>query len=299
MREHGGDTPTAHARPGLTRLNRCRLDRLTTGPSDRRHRAGSEKHGRDGLRTLFVCQSPLPPCSSPSTTPRKRSVSTATPSGSRSATTSSPASSAGSPSALPGQDLDIVLSQPHGGRSQAEGDALLALVTQGSLQAAHLPHGRPRHHLREGARLGRRGAAGAHHAALGRDRLRRSATPRATSSAFSRRRRRARAPMKTMTCKQLGGPCDLEHPWAVGRRGHQGPGPPPEGRGGRRRYGARACPEGHEGRAGSTPSPAWGGTSRPSAISPRWPRTEGRPSSAPGVQMGGAGGTVLIICSAG
>jgi catechol 2,3-dioxygenase-like lactoylglutathione lyase family enzyme len=36
----------------------------------------------------------------------------------------------------PGQDLDIVLSQPHGGRSEAEGDALLALVTQGSLQAA-------------------------------------------------------------------------------------------------------------------------------------------------------------------
>jgi catechol 2,3-dioxygenase-like lactoylglutathione lyase family enzyme len=36
----------------------------------------------------------------------------------------------------PGQDLDIVLSQPHGGRSQAEGDALLSLVTQGSLQAA-------------------------------------------------------------------------------------------------------------------------------------------------------------------
>jgi len=36
----------------------------------------------------------------------------------------------------PGQDLAIVLSQPHGGRSQAEGDALQALVTQGSLQAA-------------------------------------------------------------------------------------------------------------------------------------------------------------------
>jgi len=36
----------------------------------------------------------------------------------------------------PEQDVDIVLSQPHGGRSQAEGDALLALVTQGSLQAA-------------------------------------------------------------------------------------------------------------------------------------------------------------------
>ena len=36
----------------------------------------------------------------------------------------------------PGQDVDIVLFQPHGGRSQAEGDALLTLVTQGSLQAA-------------------------------------------------------------------------------------------------------------------------------------------------------------------
>jgi catechol 2,3-dioxygenase-like lactoylglutathione lyase family enzyme len=35
-----------------------------------------------------------------------------------------------------GQDVDIVLSQPHGGRSPAEGDALLKLVTQGSLQAA-------------------------------------------------------------------------------------------------------------------------------------------------------------------
>ena len=35
-----------------------------------------------------------------------------------------------------GQDLDIVLCQPHGGRSQTEGDALLALVTQGSMQAA-------------------------------------------------------------------------------------------------------------------------------------------------------------------
>jgi predicted enzyme related to lactoylglutathione lyase len=36
----------------------------------------------------------------------------------------------------PGQDLGIVLSQPHGGRSQVEGDTLLGLVTQGSLQAA-------------------------------------------------------------------------------------------------------------------------------------------------------------------
>jgi uncharacterized glyoxalase superfamily protein PhnB len=36
----------------------------------------------------------------------------------------------------PEQDVDIVLSQPNGGRSQAEGDALLSLVTKGSLQAA-------------------------------------------------------------------------------------------------------------------------------------------------------------------
>ncbi|WP_338751826.1 VOC family protein [Janibacter alittae] len=36
----------------------------------------------------------------------------------------------------PGQDVDIVLSQAHGGRSSTEADALLALVTQGSLQAA-------------------------------------------------------------------------------------------------------------------------------------------------------------------
>jgi len=36
----------------------------------------------------------------------------------------------------PEQDVDIVLFQPHGGLSQAEGDALLSLVTQGSLQVA-------------------------------------------------------------------------------------------------------------------------------------------------------------------
>lgn len=36
----------------------------------------------------------------------------------------------------PGQDLNIVLFQPHGGRSQTEGDALLTLVTLGSLRAA-------------------------------------------------------------------------------------------------------------------------------------------------------------------
>lgn len=36
----------------------------------------------------------------------------------------------------PGQNVDIVLSQPHGGRSPAEGDALSALVTKGAMQAA-------------------------------------------------------------------------------------------------------------------------------------------------------------------
>ncbi|HMK10568.1 MAG TPA: VOC family protein [Acidimicrobiales bacterium] len=36
----------------------------------------------------------------------------------------------------PGQDVSIVLFQPHGGLSEAEGDALLSLVTKGSLQAA-------------------------------------------------------------------------------------------------------------------------------------------------------------------
>jgi predicted enzyme related to lactoylglutathione lyase len=36
----------------------------------------------------------------------------------------------------PGQDVSIVLFQPHGGLSEAEGDALLSLVTQGSLQVA-------------------------------------------------------------------------------------------------------------------------------------------------------------------
>jgi len=36
----------------------------------------------------------------------------------------------------PDQGVDIVLFQPHGGLSETEGDALLSLVTQGSLQAA-------------------------------------------------------------------------------------------------------------------------------------------------------------------
>ena len=38
----------------------------------------------------------------------------------------------------PGQDIDVVLSYPHGGRSEADGDALLTLVTKGAMQAAIL-----------------------------------------------------------------------------------------------------------------------------------------------------------------
>ncbi|HTW18734.1 MAG TPA: VOC family protein [Mycobacteriales bacterium] len=37
---------------------------------------------------------------------------------------------------VPGDSLGIVLFQPHGGRSQSEGDALMSLMTLGSLQAA-------------------------------------------------------------------------------------------------------------------------------------------------------------------
>ena len=48
--------------------------------------------------------------------------------------TSLRAGSAGSPSAAPTQpDLEIVLSEPHAGRSQADGDALQELLTKGVL----------------------------------------------------------------------------------------------------------------------------------------------------------------------
>ena len=36
----------------------------------------------------------------------------------------------------PGQDVDVVLFQPHGGRSKTEGDQMVELMTKGSLQAA-------------------------------------------------------------------------------------------------------------------------------------------------------------------
>ncbi len=70
-------------------------------------------------------------------------------------------------------------------------------------------------------------------------------SPRCSAGRSHRRRRRRQgaghhhdggAPMKTMTCAQLGGPCDQAHTRRGRQRRHQGPGPAPEGaRGGRRR----------------------------------------------------------------
>ena len=131
VREHGRDATAAHPGHGLSPDVGSGRTASRSAPS----RIG-EARGGSVPRTVVAWQSPSPPCSSPSTTPTPRSASTATRSASRSATTSRPTASAGSPSARPGQDVDIVLFQPHGGRSQAEGDALLSLVTQGSLQAA-------------------------------------------------------------------------------------------------------------------------------------------------------------------
>ena len=122
MREHGRDATAAHPGHGLSRSAGTEQDRRSTR--------------RVGARTVVAWQSPSPPCSSPSTTPTPRSASTATRSASRSATTSPSDGFRWVTVGAPGQDVDIVLFQPHGGRSQAEGDALLSLVTQGSLQAA-------------------------------------------------------------------------------------------------------------------------------------------------------------------
>ena len=114
-----------------TAAHPARSDRPASAPS----RIGEAPAGSVLVRSSHD-QSPSPPCSSPSTTPTRRSASTATRSASRSATTSPSDGFRWVTVGAPGQDVDIVLSQPHGGRSQAEGDALLSLVTQGSLQAA-------------------------------------------------------------------------------------------------------------------------------------------------------------------
>ncbi len=85
----------------------------------------------------------------------------------------------------PGQDVDIVLSQPHGGRSQAEGDALLTLVTQGRCR---LRSSAPTTSTPRSRRSGRSGAEVLQEPVSqpwGRATAR-SATPRATSSASPR-----------------------------------------------------------------------------------------------------------------
>ena len=74
----------------------------------------------------------------------------------------------------PGQSLDIALFQPDGGRSQTEGDALLTLVTQGSLQAAIFRTDDLDATFERVRASGRRRSRGAHATA-------RSATRRATS----------------------------------------------------------------------------------------------------------------------
>ena len=68
----------------------------------------------------------------------------------------------------PGQDLDVVLSQPHGGRSQEEADALLELVTKGSIQAAIFSSTDLDRTFEQSRGLGCRGAAGAEVPTLGR-----------------------------------------------------------------------------------------------------------------------------------
>lgn len=101
----------------------------------------------------------------------------------------------------PGQDVDIILSQPHGGRSQAEGDALLSLVTQGSLQAAIFRSDDLDTTFEKvrasGAEVlqSRRPSPGARGTV-------RSATPRATSSAS---RRPDRRPTECRTLRRLRG----------------------------------------------------------------------------------------------
>src|SRR3982074_1311055 len=69
---------------------------------------------------------------SSSTTPTPPSPSTATPSGSPCATRSRTRDSAGSRAARP--EIQVVLSQPHAGRSQEDGDALAALLAKGELR---------------------------------------------------------------------------------------------------------------------------------------------------------------------
>ncbi len=133
VREHGRDAATAYHGHGLSRRRR----RRSTGrPVGRRHRAGSEKRATGrcsyGRRMTVTVSAMFIPVHDPDDAlgfyrdALGLEVRTDVASdGFRWVTVGAP-----------GQDLDIVLFQPHGGRSQVEGDALLSLVTQGSLQAA-------------------------------------------------------------------------------------------------------------------------------------------------------------------
>ena len=72
----------------------------------------------------------------------------------------------------PGQNVDIVLSQPHGGRSQAEGRRPPVTRDAGVTAGCDLSHRRPRRHVREGSGVGRGGAPGAGVPTMGSARLR-------------------------------------------------------------------------------------------------------------------------------
>ena len=168
-----------------------------------------------------------------------------------------------------------------------------------------LPLRRPRHHVREGPGVGRRGAAGADVPALGSRATPRSATRRATSSASSRPRERDH---EDDDMPAIGRALRSRASWRDRRRGDQGAGSPSRG--------SRAAGDAaHESALkdmkadGRTRSPAWGGTSRRNGISPLWLTTEGKvpgqrwPGSAALVSRhrataAAAGDTVLIIWSA-
>ena len=135
MREHGRDAAAADSRSGLSCYDRPWALR-PDGSSRHPHRAGSEKHPTARLfvhsshashRFLHVHLRPRP---------RGRTGFYRDALGLEVRNDVKAGEFRWVTVGAPGQDVDIVLSQPHGGRSQAEGDALLALVTQGSLQAA-------------------------------------------------------------------------------------------------------------------------------------------------------------------
>ena len=159
MREHGHDATAAHPGHGLSAA-----DRLCTEQDRRSTR-------RVGAPTVIAWQSPSPRCSSPSTTRTPRSASTAT-------------RSAWRPRRRGLQRLPLGHRRRRGAgrrhrpvpaarrsfagrgrRAPVAGDA-------GVAAGCDLPLRRPRHHVREGPGVGRRGAPGAGVPAVGRARLR-------------------------------------------------------------------------------------------------------------------------------